>query len=361
METLPLNTTAEFIQIQKPKNSQIVMDKFIECCVKLDASIFEPYMQEEEMFDNKSKSQFLTELKELFENKAKKAKNAIKVSITNEICRRCKSGHRVHNFELREGENNVPFNEFGFRIETDNGVLKDIQRCNFYKEHHHDWFRMDPRKKAKLESSKEYLNHVELCKQAMLEIMLEGEKVVLNYDKFWQWKVKYANLYAESVKEYYDMIDDVEKFQSFYGSFNMFFESVQYSAIAKQAVEEMNILVATDSLTEDNLLLWLVKYEEIGMYKLWYFFPSQFHTPFKNGLFTIKSSGFENLYLTEADFGDLTNFKFLFQSNYWELLDKYCKLIGEEPVHTFKENITENVDGTLKAVLSRFRQLSSKG
>ena len=154
METIYLKTSSSFVEHEDVNKSKIVVEKFIESCLQLDASTFEPYMHEEDVFEDTEKYKFLAELKGLFEKSRLKANSDIKVSITNEKCRGCDGGESVLNFELRQGENNLPFTEFGFRIETENGILKDIHRCRFYKEKH-DWFRMDPDEMAKIKSSEE--------------------------------------------------------------------------------------------------------------------------------------------------------------------------------------------------------------
>ncbi len=44
METLThLKTSTSFFQKENKDHSQLVIDKFIEACLQLDASIFEPY------------------------------------------------------------------------------------------------------------------------------------------------------------------------------------------------------------------------------------------------------------------------------------------------------------------------------
>ncbi len=66
MSNIHLITSSKFIQNQNTSYSQIIIDKFIESCLKLDASIFEPYMKEEELFEDKEKYLFLGKLRDMF-------------------------------------------------------------------------------------------------------------------------------------------------------------------------------------------------------------------------------------------------------------------------------------------------------
>ena len=139
MKTTHLKTCSSFVGHVDVNKSKEVIDKFILSCMHLDASIFEAYMEEDDVFEDMGKYKFLVELKHLFHKSLLKANDNIKVSITHEKCRAYRGGKPVLNFELRQGENKLPFTEFGFRIDTENGILKDIHRCRFYKKHH-DWF-----------------------------------------------------------------------------------------------------------------------------------------------------------------------------------------------------------------------------
>ena len=140
METLThLKTSARFIKKDNKTHSQLVVDKFIESCLHLDASIFEPYMSEDDVFADKEKYKFLTELKDLFDKCRLKANNNFKVSITNEQCRGCAKEKPVLNFEVRQSNYKIPVTEFGFLVDCENDMLKDIYRCYTYKESHGEW------------------------------------------------------------------------------------------------------------------------------------------------------------------------------------------------------------------------------
>ena len=63
-----LNTSTAFKQHAEPSQSQLIINAFIESCKALDASIFEPFMEEDNVFEDKNKYLFLAELKSLFDS-----------------------------------------------------------------------------------------------------------------------------------------------------------------------------------------------------------------------------------------------------------------------------------------------------
>ena len=60
--------TSESFQKEAPSNqSERIVDAFIKSCKALDASIFEPYMEENNVFEDKNKYLFLASMKALFD------------------------------------------------------------------------------------------------------------------------------------------------------------------------------------------------------------------------------------------------------------------------------------------------------
>lgn len=66
MNTIHLTTSSKFIQKEDIPYSQIIINKFTESCLKLDVSIFESYMQEDEVFEDKERYSFLAQLHLMF-------------------------------------------------------------------------------------------------------------------------------------------------------------------------------------------------------------------------------------------------------------------------------------------------------
>ena len=50
-----LSTKESFQQQAQPDHSQIIIDAFIESCKAFDASVFEPYIEEDNVFEDKNK------------------------------------------------------------------------------------------------------------------------------------------------------------------------------------------------------------------------------------------------------------------------------------------------------------------
>jgi hypothetical protein len=140
METLThLKTSTAFLENQNKSYSQQVVEKFIESCLKLDALIFEPYMDENDVFEDLEKYKFLAELKDLFEYSRFQTDYRFSVRMTEEVCRGCEKDKPVFHFEVQFSGSKIPVGDFGYLIDQENGILKDIYRCNMYKECHGNW------------------------------------------------------------------------------------------------------------------------------------------------------------------------------------------------------------------------------
>ncbi len=81
------------------------------------------------------------ELKDLFEYSQFKTDYDFFVRMTNETCFGCQNRKPVLNFEVMFACK-IPVGDFGFLIDKENGILKDIFRCRMYKECHGVW--LDP-------------------------------------------------------------------------------------------------------------------------------------------------------------------------------------------------------------------------
>ena len=108
----------------KARLTNDVKSKFIEACQRLDTSIFEPYMKEEQCFQNLDKFRFLQSMKDEFDRvKGKGIKSMVQI---NGTCKGCYVGHESYQFF---GKKVTP--EFSYVILRSNeGGVKDIHRCN---------------------------------------------------------------------------------------------------------------------------------------------------------------------------------------------------------------------------------------
>ena len=133
METIRLTTSSKFVQKQNIPYSKKIIDKFIESCLKLDVSIFEKYMHEDDVFEDKEKYTFLAQLHSLFNEFARDTFDDFTVSIKDTVCNGCLKGQAVKHFKVVNNATKKPKDEFAFMIEVEKGILKDIYRCYDYK------------------------------------------------------------------------------------------------------------------------------------------------------------------------------------------------------------------------------------
>ena len=126
-------TTSESFQKEAPSNkSEKIVDAFIESCKALDASIFEPFMEENNVFEFKNKYLFLASLKTLFDTFKNDKPVSLDIVVNDGICNGCKYGKLVKIFSVN-GWDSVKYNDrFAYVIEKENEVLKDIFRCNLF-------------------------------------------------------------------------------------------------------------------------------------------------------------------------------------------------------------------------------------
>ena len=131
-ETIHLSTKDSFQQKAASNQSERIVDAFIKSCKALDASIFEPFMEEENVFEDKNKYLFLASLRICFEEFKNDKPKSIDIVVNDGICKGCKYGRKVKIFSIN-GSDSVKYNDrFAYVIEKGNGILKDIFRCNFF-------------------------------------------------------------------------------------------------------------------------------------------------------------------------------------------------------------------------------------
>jgi hypothetical protein len=87
---------------------------------------------ESELFENKEKYLFLADLKKLF-HAYKSKTNLFSVRREDKVCIGCSKGKRVCHFTIYSTGDEREVFDFGFVIDTDEGILKDIYRCQWYK------------------------------------------------------------------------------------------------------------------------------------------------------------------------------------------------------------------------------------
>ena len=137
METtaIHLTTSDSFQQIAQIDHSKLIIDAFVESCKALDASIFEPYMNEENVFEDKDKYLFLASMKALFDSYKDKQALFFNVNVDDGTCKGCKFGKSIKVFSVKGWGRTISTGQFAYVIEIENGILKDIFRCNFFAKH----------------------------------------------------------------------------------------------------------------------------------------------------------------------------------------------------------------------------------
>ncbi len=98
---------------------------FIESCLRLDASIFEPLINEDIFFKNKDKYRFLASLQKEFNSW--KSKKVTKTHLIEGKCNGCHLGHKVYQFYTHE----LPLRcTFSYIIHEEQNQIADIFMCN---------------------------------------------------------------------------------------------------------------------------------------------------------------------------------------------------------------------------------------
>lgn len=131
-EVIHLTTSDKFQKEAQSKQSEKIVEAFIESCVALDASIFEPFMEESNIFENKNKYLFLASMKTLFDYYKDKKALSIDVTADDGICKGCKYGKAIKAFSVKGWGRTIFSDQFAYIIEIENGILKDIFRCNLF-------------------------------------------------------------------------------------------------------------------------------------------------------------------------------------------------------------------------------------
>ena len=129
-ELITLKTTVGFREKSTVSNSKLVIDKFIEACLHLDASIFEPFMNEDDVFQEKDKYRFLAELYRIFDDYEHATVGDFYVDRKTTICNGCNKGNTVAHFSVYNGTSGEYVGEFGFGFEFKGNILSDISRCH---------------------------------------------------------------------------------------------------------------------------------------------------------------------------------------------------------------------------------------
>ncbi|NOT91811.1 hypothetical protein [Ferruginibacter sp.] len=130
--TVHLSTCSTFQQTAQVNHCQNIIDAFIESCKALDVSIFEPFMAENNVFEEKTKYLFLAGLKKLFDSYKDEKIFFHKIVVEDGSCTGCNNGKSVKIFSFKGWGRIIKTDHFAYVIERENGILTDIYRCNLF-------------------------------------------------------------------------------------------------------------------------------------------------------------------------------------------------------------------------------------
>ena len=133
-----LKTTESFLEKLNKEKSDSIINAFMEACSKLDARIFEPFMEEDANFEDKDKYQFLTSMKKNFSYYKKRVGESFFTDVDDDVCNGCQFGLPIKRFFFYQNEEIAKSDEdrhhfidgFAYVIQKENGILKDIFICN---------------------------------------------------------------------------------------------------------------------------------------------------------------------------------------------------------------------------------------
>ena len=110
-------------QAKTTNTCKAIKNAFIQSCLNLDASIFEPYIAEDRYFQELDKYRFLQSLKDIFSSHSNG--EVKKISLKHGKCQFCYLGMATHDFYDESG-----YHLFSYIISEENGLLDDISICN---------------------------------------------------------------------------------------------------------------------------------------------------------------------------------------------------------------------------------------
>ena len=110
-------------QASSGTEAKLIINSFVESCLKLDTTIIEPLLNEDQYFEEKDKYRFLAFLKKQFQ--AARAKGLEGTILKHGRCGMCLMGHSTYEFFGTNGKI-----RFAYIIEQKDGKVKDIYNCN---------------------------------------------------------------------------------------------------------------------------------------------------------------------------------------------------------------------------------------
>jgi len=130
--TVSIKTTQKFWLNQNTALTDKIVNAFVQSCIQLDASIFEPFMNEEDVFEDVEKYSFLAVMHRMFDDLRRFTMDDFYVEVKDTTCKSCFVGKSVKHFEVFNGATKQYEADFAYLIDIEKGVLKDIYKCYEY-------------------------------------------------------------------------------------------------------------------------------------------------------------------------------------------------------------------------------------
>jgi hypothetical protein len=119
-------------QNQNSQSAKAIKETFIKACTSLDASLFEPLIDEEQVFENLDKYRFLDSMKTRFDNL--KSKGVTEVFFKKGACRFCMVGNKTYEFYSDKDFQTL---EFAYAIVEKFTLVTDIFICRMSTGYNH--------------------------------------------------------------------------------------------------------------------------------------------------------------------------------------------------------------------------------
>ena len=121
-EVIKLKINKETVTVEKSKE---ILNAFLEACINLDPSIFEPYMEEEDVFQCLDKWLFMDAFKKVLSGAKPHAIDGEVLEIREGTCKGCQRGKLAYEFYNSKGKYC-----FAYIIKEENEQVEDIFQCN---------------------------------------------------------------------------------------------------------------------------------------------------------------------------------------------------------------------------------------
>ena len=252
-----------------------IIDAFCEMDIERLANL----LDDDRTYQEAKKSLFLKKLRPVFDELGSKGEN--RLEMCGGICgsEECNFGCRGYLFKSPLSGKNI---SFIFEETKDGEDFQDIYHCSRFKPNEGT---VDTNnslvlfiwadEKASFHRSDVYLQKMEQCKSAIAEMNIEGiGEMVISKVNLIQWLEKYKKTHAgfelppffyETFNIFYDLYNDIQKADQY----------LRHEDVALEAIGEINVNGDND---DDQLVEWLMKYEELGA-ELSSFYRQYFREP----------------------------------------------------------------------------------